>query len=65
MEQENSSYFKEVKNNFSISVFINLIKLYFVDILLTLFFGNILHLFLLNHLLSMKNPAKPSLEEIL
>lgn len=30
MEQENSSYFQEVKNNFSISVFINLIKLYFL-----------------------------------
>ena len=30
MEQENSSYFQEVKNNFSIYVFINLIKLYFV-----------------------------------
>ena len=28
MEQENSSYFQEVRNNFSISVFINLIKLY-------------------------------------
>ena len=26
MEQENSSYFQEVRNNFSISVFINLIK---------------------------------------
>ena len=32
MEQENSSYFQEVKNNFSISVFINLIKLYFLGI---------------------------------
>ena len=30
MEQENSSYFQEVRNNFSISVFINLIKLYFL-----------------------------------
>ena len=30
MEQENNSYFQEVKNNFSISVFINLIKLYFL-----------------------------------
>ena len=30
MEQENSSYFHEVKNNFSIFVFINLIKLYFL-----------------------------------
>ena len=30
MEQENSSYFHEVKNNFSIPVFINLIKLYFL-----------------------------------
>ena len=30
MEQENSSYFQEIKNNFSISVFINLIKLYFL-----------------------------------
>ena len=30
MEQENSSYFQEVKNNISISVFINLIKLYFL-----------------------------------
>ena len=30
MEQENSSYFQEVKNNFSISIFINLIKLYFL-----------------------------------
>ena len=30
MEQENSSYFQEVKNNFSIFVFINLIKLYFL-----------------------------------
>ena len=27
MEQENSSYFQEVRNNFSISVFINLINL--------------------------------------
>ena len=30
MEQENSSYFQEVRNNFSIFVFINLIKLYFL-----------------------------------
>ena len=30
MEQENNSYFQEVKNNFSISAFINLIKLYFL-----------------------------------
>ena len=30
MEQENSSYFQEVRNNLSISVFINLIKLYFL-----------------------------------
>ena len=30
MEQENGSYFQEVRNNFSISVFINLIKLYFL-----------------------------------
>ena len=30
MQQENSSYFQEVKNNFSISVFINLIKLYYL-----------------------------------
>ena len=30
MKQENSSYFQEVKNNFSIYVFINLIKLYFL-----------------------------------
>ena len=30
MEQENSSYFQEVRYNFSISVFINLIKLYFL-----------------------------------
>ena len=30
MEQENNSYFQEVRNNFSISVFINLIKLYFL-----------------------------------
>ena len=30
IEQENSSYFQEVRNNFSISVFINLIKLYFL-----------------------------------
>ena len=30
MEQENNSYFQEVKNNFSIYVFINLIKLYFL-----------------------------------
>ena len=30
MEQENNNYFQEVKNNFSISVFINLIKLYFL-----------------------------------
>ena len=30
MEQENGSYFKEVRNNFRISVFINLIKLYFL-----------------------------------
>ena len=30
MEQENSSYFQEVRNNFTISVFINLIKLYFL-----------------------------------
>ena len=30
MKQENSSYFQKVKNNFSISVFINLIKLYFL-----------------------------------
>ena len=30
MEQENNSYFQEVKNNFSISGFINLIKLYFL-----------------------------------
>ena len=30
MEQENNSYFQEVKNNFSISEFINLIKLYFL-----------------------------------
>ena len=30
MEQENISYFQEVRNNFSISVFINLIKLYFL-----------------------------------
>ena len=29
MEQENNSYFQKVRNNFSISVFINLIKLYF------------------------------------
>ena len=29
-EQENNSYFQEVKNNFSISVFINLIKLLFL-----------------------------------
>ena len=28
MEQESNSYFQEVRNNFSISVFINLIKLY-------------------------------------
>ena len=28
IEQENNSYFQEVRNNFSISVFINLIKLY-------------------------------------
>ena len=28
-------------------------------------FGNILHIFLLNHLLSIKNPEKPSLEEML
>ena len=32
MEQENSSYFQEVRNNFSIYVFINLIKLYFLGI---------------------------------
>ena len=30
MEQENSSYFQEVRNNFSIFLFINLIKLYFL-----------------------------------
>ena len=30
MEQENNSYFEEVWNNFSISIFINLIKLYFL-----------------------------------
>ena len=30
MEQENSSYFQEVRNNFSISMFINLIKSYFL-----------------------------------
>ena len=30
MEQDNSSYFKEVKNNFSISEFINLVKLFFL-----------------------------------
>ena len=30
MEQEKNSYFQEVRNNFSISVFINLIKLYFL-----------------------------------
>ena len=30
MEQENSSYFQEVRYNFSISMFINLIKLYFL-----------------------------------
>ena len=30
MEQENSSYFQEVRNNFSLFVFINLIKLYFL-----------------------------------
>ena len=30
MKQENNSYFQEVKNNFSISVFISLIKLYFL-----------------------------------
>ena len=30
MGQENNSYFQEVKNNFSISVFINLIKFYFL-----------------------------------
>ena len=30
MEQENSSYFQEVRNDFSISIFINLIKLYFL-----------------------------------
>ena len=30
MEQENNSYFQEVRNNFSIFVFINLIKLYFL-----------------------------------
>ena len=30
MEHENNSYFQEVKNNFSIFVFINLIKFYFL-----------------------------------
>ena len=30
MEQENNSYFQEVRYNFSIFVFINLIKLYFL-----------------------------------
>ena len=30
MKQENNSYFQEVRNNFSIFVFINLIKLYFL-----------------------------------
>ena len=30
MEQENNSYFQEVRNNFSISVLINLVKLYFL-----------------------------------
>ena len=30
MEQENNSYFLEYRNNFSTSVFINLIKLYFL-----------------------------------
>ena len=30
MEQENNSYFQEVRNNISITVFINLIKLYFL-----------------------------------
>ena len=30
MEQENNSYFQEVRNNYSILVFINLIKLYFL-----------------------------------
>ena len=30
MEQENNSYFQEVRNNTSINVFINLIKLYFL-----------------------------------
>ena len=29
MEQENNSYFQEVRNNYSILVFINLMKLYF------------------------------------
>ena len=32
MEQENNRYFQEVRNNFNISVFINLIKLYFLGI---------------------------------
>ena len=30
MEQENNNYFQQVRNNFSIYVFINLIKLYFL-----------------------------------
>ena len=30
MEQENSSYFQEVRNNFSIFVFISVLKLYFL-----------------------------------
>ena len=28
-------------------------------------FANIFHIFLLNHLISIKNPTKPSLDEIL
>ena len=30
MEQENNAYFQEIRNNFSITVFINLLKLYFL-----------------------------------